>query len=284
MIKTIELSEEIIDFVWELSSNDSYASYPRIKSIDEAREQIERFIVSETANVIACYDGDVLCGICGYYWESEECYAQTAQFLIKECYDRTAQEMLSYMRNKLKGYELLIGFPTTNKEAINYFEKSNLECCESSFDTRLYDLNITSKQQHSCIKKITDSNFHEYDAFHDKYAMASGMYYNSRNLKKDIKEFQILVFTKDEEIHGSIVTKVWKNGAEVFALFIDEEYKNKGIENILINEMLSQLYYEFGALDEILYFINEGCDDELKVALDLGFEIQDNYKCYKCIV
>lgn len=286
MIKTIETLDEVMNFALELSNDDFYASYPRMKAISEIKEEIEKSIISEVANVIACYKEGLLCGVCAYYWDLDDKYAQTTQFLIKEFYDETAEEIISYIkgefiRNELKGYELLIGVPVTNKNANNYFVKNNIECSESSVDTRLYNLNINSKQKHNCIEKITEDTFDEYAIFHDNYAIPSGMYYNSKNLKKDMKEFQILAFVKDGSIHGSIFTKAFKDMAEVFGVFIDEEHKKKGIEGMLINDMLIHLYNEFGSVNEILYFINEGCDEELKAALDSGFEINDNYKSYK---
>ena len=85
-------------------------------------------------------------------------------------------------------------------------------------------------------------------------------------------------------IHGSIFTKIGKDISEVFGLFIDKEYKNNGIQSILINEMLMQLYNEFGTVEEIVYFIDEDCTDELNSALAAGFEIKDKYRCYKCIL
>lgn len=57
------------------------------------------------------------------------------------------------------------------------------------------------------------------------------------------------------------------------------DMKIKGIESILINEMLIKLYNEFGSMDEIVYFIDENCTNELKSALDAGFMIKDIYKC-----
>jgi GNAT superfamily N-acetyltransferase len=139
-------------------------------------------------------------------------------------------------------------------------------------------------QKHDCIEKVTKSNFEEYAMFHDKYAIPLEMYYNSKNLQKDIECFRVFVFRKDEAIHGSIFVKVLKDMLEVYGLFVDKEYKNNGIQSILINEMLMQLYNEFGAVEEIVYFIDEDCTDELNSALATGFDIKDKYRCYKCIL
>lgn len=284
MIKTIDRFEKVIDFAWELSQNDLYASYPRIKSMKVIKEDIEKAINDENKNIVACYHQDILCGVCIYFWDSDEKYAQTTEFLIGEDYDQIAEEFIGYIRNQLAGYELLIGVPSTNKNANQYFKKKDIECIESSIDTRLYNLKSHINEKHNQIERITRSNFEEYGIFHDKYAIPLGMYYNSKNLKKHIDRFRVFVFRQDRQIHGSIFVKIFKDIAEVFGLFVDNEYKNKNIESILINEMLMQLYNELGSVKEIIYFINEDCTDELNSALNAGFRIKDKYRCYKYIL
>jgi hypothetical protein len=281
MIKTIYKLEEVIDFAWELSQNNLHASYHRITSMKEIKEKIEKAISKDNENIIACYDGNVLCGVCVYFWEFNEKYAQTIQFSIRGDYDQIADEMIGYISKELAGYELFIGVPLTNENANQYFRKKNIECIDATIDTRLYDLESHINQKYDCVEKITKRNFEEYAMFHDKYAIPLEMYYNSTNLQKDIERFRVFVFRQDEVIHASIFAKASKNISEIFGFFIDEEYKYKGIESILINEMLMQLYNEFGTVEEFVYFIDEGCTDELNAALTAGFEIKDNYRCYK---
>lgn len=284
MIKTVCRLEEVIDFVWELSQNNLYASYPRRKSLKDIKEEIEKAISLDNKNIIACYDENVLCGVCIYFWKCDEKYAQTTLFLIKEDYDKTAEELIAYISEQLPGYEFLIGVPFDNENANKFFKKKNIECIESSIVTKLYDLKLQYIEPgHEFIEKVTENSFKEYAIFHDKHAIALGMYYNSKNLKKDIEQFRVFVFKKDGAIHGSIFVKAAKDMSEVVGLFIDGEYKNKGIESILINEMLMQLYNEFGTIEEIVYFVDEDCTDELNSVLTAGFQIEDKYRCYKYI-
>lgn len=284
MIKKIYRVEEVMDFAWELSQNDLYASYPRRNSIEEIKKELERAINLEERNIIAYYHQNVLCGVCAYFWECDEKYAQTVVFLIRGDYDQIADEFISHISKQLPGYELFIGVPFTNKNANEYFMRKNVELVESSIVAALYNLESHGNQSHNQVERITNSNFEEYATFHDKYAMPSGMYYNSKNLQKDIDYFRIFAFRQDEAIRGSIFTKASKDGASVVGLFVDKEYKNKGIESILINETLMQLYNEFGSLREFLYFIDEDSLDELNAALNAGFEIKEKYRCYKCIL
>lgn len=283
MIKTIHKLEEIVDFAWELSNDNNYASYPRNKSITHVKKNIEHAISRDNNEVIAYYHKNVLYGICTYFWIEDVKYAQTTHFLIREIYDQTAEEILGYISKQLPGYELLIGVPSTNKNAIEYFNKKNIGYI-SSTDTRMYNLKPHINHNHNFIEEINENNFEDYALFHDKYAIPLEMYYNSKNLKNDIDRFRIFVFKKDEIIHGSIFAKTSKNISEIFGLFVDKEFENRGIESILIDEMLMQLYNEFGSVDEVVYFIDGECIEELNSALDAGFEIKDNYICYKYIL
>lgn len=284
MIKTIHRFEEVIDFAWELSQDNLHASYPRRKSMKEIKEDIEKAILADNENIVAYYNQNVLYGVCIYFWKCDGKYTQTTEFLIRENYDQIAEEFISYISNQLPGYELFIGVPFTNKNVNLYFNKKNIECIESSIDTRLYNLKLHINQKHENIEKVTESSFQEYAIFHDKHAIPSGMYYNSKNLKKDIERFRVFVFRYDGEIHGSIFVKIFKDMAEVFGLFVDKQYKDNGIESILINQLLTELYNEFGVMKEIIYFVEENCIDELNSALNAGFEIKDKYRCFKCVL
>ena len=282
MIKTIYRLEEVVDFVWELSQVDLYASYPRRTSMKDIKEVIERAIGSDNRNVVACYQENVLYGVCIYNWECDESYAQTEVFLIKENYEKVAEEFIGCISEQLPGYELFVGVPLNNKNANQYFKEKNFECISSSIDTRLYNLEPPLNQKHDRIEKVTKSDFEEYAVFHDRFATPLEMYYNSKNLLKDIERFRIFAFREGKKICGSIFFKILKDSFEVFGLFVDKEYENSGVDAILINEMLGQLYNEFGHVKEIVYFIDEDCSGELNSALAAGFEIKDKYRCYKC--
>lgn len=284
MIKTIERIEEVMDFAWELSQNDLYASYPRTDLIVEFKEELEKAINLENHNIIAYYHQNILQGVCFYFWINNEKYVQTTGFLISANYDQVADEFICYINNQLPGYELYIGVPYTNINANYYFKKRNIVCIEDSIVTRIRNLKHHKSKGYDYIGKINISNFEQYIAFHDKHAIPAEMYYNSTNLRKVIDNFRIFVFRHDEEIHGSIFVSANKNISDVVGLFIDEEYKNKGIESILINEMLTHLYNEFGAIREILYFIEQHATDELNIALTAGFEVKERYILYKCIL
>src|SRR5699024_9194468 len=107
---------------------------------EELKEVLEKAINLENRNIIAFYHQDILYGVCFYFWISDEKYAQTLGFLIREDYDQVADKFISYISKQLPGYELFIGVPFTNKNSNEYFKKRNIECIENSIVTRICNL------------------------------------------------------------------------------------------------------------------------------------------------
>ncbi|MPM55112.1 hypothetical protein SDC9_101897 [bioreactor metagenome] len=284
MIKVINKVEAILDFVWKFSQDDFYASYPRRKSLGHIKKELQRAISRDNENVLAYYKDNELYGVCCYFWNQDEKYAQTTQFLIKDYYEDIAEELISYVSTQLPGYELFIGFPDTNENAKEYFERKNIQCIEASIVTKLYNLKSNIREKHPSVERITEESFEEYAIFHDKHAIPLEIYYNSQSLKRDIERFRVFALREHGKIHGSIFVKAGKDMSEVFGLFVDKEYENNHFISILINEMLMELYNEFGTVKEIIYFINEGSTEELNSALSSGFEIYERYRCYKCMI
>lgn len=283
MIKKVTDIKEVLDFVWGLGQNGLYSSYPRKKSIEEVEKEIKAAIHNDNYNIIASYKDDVLNGVCIYFWVDDDNYAQTTEFLIQEDYEQIADKFIGYIRKELSGFEFLIGVPLTNQDANQYFQKRNIECIEVSTDTRLYNLNEQHNSPNTQVERLEENKFEEYTLFHDKHAVPNGMYFVSKNIKKYLNKFRIFVYRQEGEIHGSIFVQLYEGGAEIFGLFIDEEYKEKSIESMLIQEMLRELYEELGSIKEMIYFIDDNELDELKAAINAGFRVEDRYRCYKYV-
>ncbi|GEM_PF-282351 len=282
MIKNIKDIDEVLDLAWQLSMDESSASFPRMNSKEEVKAQVKRAIAGNNYNIIASYYENILNGICIYYWIDDEKYVQTTLFVIKENYKYAADEMINYIRSHLNDYALFIGFPANNLIANKYFMDNDFECIDSSIVTEMI-LHETAHKHfyHDKVREVTLESFDNYAEFHDKFAVPLEMYYNSRNLKKDIEYFKIFVYIQNEEIYGSIFVKCLKDVAEVFGLFVDCEFKNMDIESILIRHMISKLHDKYDSPKELLYFIEDSSVNELRSALDAGFKIKDKYRCYK---
>lgn len=283
MIKIISDVDEVLDFAWKMNNDELNASFPREKSIGELRDWIQEYIDKDNYEGLAYYSDGLLSGICLYFSLPEHKYVQTKVLFIKnEIYD-AMDEFIDYIGEKHQRYEFFFtGIPFTNEILNRYLLDRDIECIESSIVTKLHDTRPKFINYEN-LNEINKDNFETYSSFHDKHALTAEMFYNSKNLKDDIDRFKIYSYVDKDIIRGSILAKVVERDAEIFAIFIDNDYENSNVDYILMNKLLNGLYNEFGLLDEIVCFVDDGDDSSLKLVLDSGFKIDAKFKCYKMI-
>ena len=283
MIKRISRLEEVKDFVLELSLDASRASFPRLKSSKEVVFELEHVLRSKNHNLIGCYQGNKLCGVCAYYCIPEEKYAQTTVFLIASSYKAIALEMMAHLRNELPGFQLIIGVTAANIDANDYLQSDGFECVESCAVTTLDIVENSAYKKFNHIEKITQKTIENYAPFHDKFAVPQKMFFNSRNLRKDFDRFRIYASKQNNKIQGSTFVKVINRTPEIFGLFVDENCKNDALRVELLNELMSDLTADVTDFDSVLYFIEEENALDLEAALSVGFKVVDEYKSYKTV-
>lgn len=284
MIKVIEDANEVMNFAWKLSQNDDTASYHRIRKEEELQNKLTQGIQKANHQVIAYYSEDTLKGLCIYFWQDKEYYAQTVQLLIEDHYSEIADRMFAYIKQQLPGYELFVPIPFSNSTANAYLTQRGYACVDASCVMEQDNLIRQGIGNHPAIEVIDADNYQAFSDFHDHYAIPFEMYYNSQNILKELERFLILVYKEQDKIVASIATKAGKDISEVFCLFIDEEHKNKGIELLLINQTLDRLYEQFGSLDKFMYFIDEDSEHEMKAALASGCHLADHCRIYKTLL
>lgn len=279
--------DELIDFAWRLSQQDSTASYPRLKSKEEVETVINRAESRSNQRCLTSYRGGALNGICVYYWVEDEKYAQTSMLLIEHDFDIVADAFFKEISSELKGYSLLVGFPEGHKSAHEHMPGMDFNCIESSVVTEIVswtkcDVQPPSMQSgvSSILFELSSDELERYAAFHDKHATALEMFYTSKNIAKELDRFRIFVYQVGDDIKGSIFVKCFEPSAEVFGLFIDEDVRHLELEKGLIQTMLNAL----DSIEDIMYFIDESSSNELEAALYAGFKIKEKYKCYKKMI
>ena len=278
MIKVIKDINEVLDFCVELSKDNIRASYPRMLNEEFVKFELEKRLRSNASRVLAYYKGDKLCGVCAYFFITDDLYSQTTFFLISEDYEIIADSFMEYMKQDIANHEMFIGVPSTNMEAINYFTNIRTPIGENSIVVEIYNLKSNEDNLNSSISIIEKENFDEYANFHDKFAIPMEMFYDSKNLYKDMDEFLTLSY----KVNGKIVASIFGCDVEIFGCFVEEEYKDTEVRFILLKSFLNEVCKKFGNIKEYIYFIEKGQDEELRVALENGFKIREEYVMYVC--
>lgn len=201
---------------------------------------------------------------------------QTTIFLIEENYEVIANIAIKHMKKNKEQYKFLIGMPAENKLATN---------CLGSIGTLIEDSNNLilksfpdeiEKDKH--VIEITKDNYEVYINFHDKYALKYEMYWNADNLMKEIAKFVIYAYFAEGKIMGSIFAKKGEMDQEIFGLFVDTE--DLSIYEGLLYEVVVYLK-EHSKRMKTTYFIDSNELIEMANAKQMGFSIQETYKCYE---
>lgn len=282
MIREVNDIEEVHDFVKRLNYDEATASYPRIFGDEDLVRVLASSIKKENRNLVACYDDyDNLVGVSSYFWEKDCNFMQTTLFLAVNDYNRVADEMISHFRSHLPEHEYYIGFPKGNIEALTYFaETHNYACIEDSVATHIEDFKVYNLKYDSNLMQIKRENFTEYADFHDPIAKDFGIFYDAENLLKQIDEFCILALKDKNKFVASIFLKPNAEVTTVYGIFLDDQFKSKGIEDLLIDGMLDYLSNAYDHIEAIIYFIDQVDQDQLASAYKMGFEKKEDYCCY----
>lgn len=281
MLKSIENVEEVLDFVYRLNMDDRYRGYAKKRTLEECISNLRQGVESNNSEVLACYREDEIKGVCVYYWDKDNNYAQTNNLVIEDDYKSIADEIFSYMEEKLKGYELLSPHIDSNIEVNKYMKESGWKCIDDLLMTRIFNTEEPKGEIDTHIEIVTQENFEEYGQFHDKHAIPLEMFYTSKNIKKALERFRVLQYRDKGKIVASIFTRVDGDIAEIFGAFCDDDCRGRGIESELVKGTLKDLYREYGSIKELLYFPDFDSKDDVDAALSNGFKNIGRSLCYK---
>ncbi len=281
MIREIKDSDEVSDFVLRLCGKTTRASYPRFLDEERIQDEMDKAITLDHMQLIASYCNNRLLGVCAYYWIEKEKYAQSTIFLIDGDYEIVANEIFNHIESELKGYKFLMGFPKENVKALEWLQKKEMTCIESSLVTHRKNINTINVEASEAISSITKDNFESYSKFHDSFALEEDMYYHSETLFKDIDRFVTMIYKDQGEIVASIFASDGQDLTDIVGLFIKDAYKNKGIEVLLLKTLLSKLINKHCSIGEVLFFIDDDNAEELTIALEADFVIKESYRCYQ---
>ncbi len=267
---------KIIDFVYNMSIDDSMASYPRLLNYQSVKRELSRRIIEENSEVIAIYQDTLLIGVFAYYWIDEDNYMQTTIFVFNTNKTEAIMLSINHMKERRLTYRLLIGIPFKNEYIKNSLEKRGV-LIESS-------LNFLCKDQSELITKndsiylIDQNNFQLFSEFYEPFAVESNMYWTSERIIKKINDFSLFCYIEDTVTLGCLLLKKGDKNQEIFALLIEGE--DEEISKSLLNRAVAEVSKDSKRVN-ITYFIDIDDDNELINAKQVGFKVIDNYICYE---
>jgi RimJ/RimL family protein N-acetyltransferase len=260
-----------------LSKNALTNSYPLRNSQKEFLEKYKQSLKYSDDELLGYFMDDELIGVIYLNVLKKDLYLQTSGLFIKNNIEIVMSTFIDYLHKNYNGYEAYIGYPKENEMAINSLLSHGFQIADSSIDQRLEKIEFKPSVLQHFITKIDYTNYPSFAKYHD--SKASDIYWNSNRIKENFNDWIIYSYWSDSQIRGSIATKKSKmdpNELEIFALFIDKDIANKGIEEDLITAVLKD-GFENHNIKDVVFFIESDDKKAFEYSKNLGFKVYSNY-------
>ena len=268
--------DRYIDFIYALALDPARSGYPTytdgIKTRADFVERSLRAFERENEDILLYERDGRAAGWIHYYFLPEDKYLDTCSFCIAEGMGGAIGEFTAFARERFSGYELYLGFPGENTQAIAALETGGFTCIERDFND-VFDLERWEpRRPDPDVVPVTMENFHLFRALH---AQDEGMYWNSDRLLADMDEWRLLLYEPHGVPAGALQARKDSEMGEIFALFFAAAY-DAGTYRALVTAALNGAKADGAGA---MVFFNEG--ETQADALALGFRCVGEYVCYK---
>ena len=278
LVKLIEEDfEKYIDFAYSLSQDQTKSGYPTytdgIKTKkDFVETECKAFMDKRDEILLFEYEGKVE-GWIHYFYIEEERYIEVCTCNINKMTGMALKEFMEYIQQRFKGYEMDLGFPKCNTDAISFLEKNGFECVEESCS------NVFSFDQYKIlpesgdIVKVNEENYPEFRKIHSRYD--GEMYWNSDRIYADLDRWNIYLCYAKGHLAGAVYYMDTEIMLEIFRVdFMDGIYDDE-IFRALLLKVLNE--GKKAGAKHLTFFSKDG----QKIMSDLGFRCVGEYVCYR---
>lgn len=269
--------DKYIDFAWELAQDQTRSGYPTytdgIKTKqDFVRREKEAFTREGEAIFLFEQDGQAE-GWIHYCALPQDNYLELCACNIRQGTRTALREFLAYTSEHFPGYELHLGFPKCNLEAVSFLRENGFTCIEESFNDVLFLDTYKPLPELPQIVPVTRENFSIFQALHDHNQ--DQMYWNSDRLLGALDNWKIYLYEKSGSPSGAIYYMDEKVMLEIFGVdFPDGIYYNE-VFKALLTKALNE-----GKRAGAKYFCFFTDQDSHPASLELGFRPVGEYVCY----
>lgn len=276
-----------LNFSWKLYQSPETTSYPINMTKKQMTDNFNKSLVQDDV-LLGYYNGDKLTAVIHYYFIEKDKYLQTTGVFIEENYNTVMDAFIDKLKNEYPGYKAVLGFPKENKNANEYCLKNHYNCIESATVMKLHPSDIKPAGNNSCITKVTEENFDEYAAYHDKFF--AGFFWTSSKLKEVFNNAQnnwnMFFYKINGKIEGcSFIRRYEKdNSLEIYGLDFSPEYKTKENVTALLSYTLKYCFEHINSITEASDFIDDDNTVEFAASEELGFKYTNSYRCYEIML
>lgn len=279
MISILQIKDfnKYIDFVWELAQDQTKSGYPTytdgIKTKQDFINRERKAFSSENEDILLFTLNGQTEGWIHYCARPQDNYLDTCTFNIRTGISTALEEFIAYARKHFPGYELYLGFPKCNREAVAYLQEKGFDCIEESFNDVLFLNTYKLLPESPQIVPVTRENFARFRDIHDQ--IQGQMYWNSDRLFNNLDNWKIYLYEKNGKAAGAIYYIDEEVMLEIFGVDFFNRVYDKEVFQALLTRVLNE-EKKNGAK----YFCFFTDRDSHSACLELGFHSVGEYVCY----
>ena len=268
-----------LDFAYELASDLTKSGYPTYCDGVKTKEMfvkrsVKAFERENEQMLLFELEGEVQ-GLIHYYCLPEDRYLDTCFFLANRAIDQALSEFWTYALENFPGYDLYLGFPADNHDAVSFLEGHGFECIESDYNNTSFLDHFEPIQENKNVIRITKDNYKLFQVLHSQ--IEGDIYWNSERIYDDLDHWNIFVKEIDGKPLGAVYYMDERDGwFEIFGIDIDRNAYDPELFKELLEAALFDAVRRNGKVMTIF------CDEEYECAAkECGFNCVGKYLCYK---
>ena len=264
--------EQYMDFAYSIAIDQAKSGYPLWSDGISTKEEFVDHVWKSYRNadrdiLLFIVDGLVEGWIQFFYIEKDR-YLQTNGFLINSNTEQALTEFLEYACAHFAGYDLYLGFPKRNTNAISFLQKRGCRLIEESYhDIFVFD-GSAIQPEIAGIVKVTESNFSEFKKIHQT---DPDTYWSSERIFSTLNEWLIYLLYREDIAVGYICAR----DGEIFSIGYRDNIFDKNTYKALVSAILSNL--KVAGYKHMTFFNDE---ESHPTALELGFSCVGEYVLY----
>lgn len=268
--------ETAAELSWRLCQSVSTRSYPLFQSKKAIRKEYLLRRKEEHGELLGCFSGETLIGVCAFFVIPSDRYLQTVAFYTERDTQKAIDEILAYLKENYPGYSINAGLPFENAAVAGPLQQKGFGLAEDSFDLRLTlrDFMRNDRPQEPALR-LASGRYAEYAEFHDLHF--PDIYWNAERLLSDIARWRIFVHLGDGKIDGSIFVMMQSKTAEIFGLWAPDAE----ITRELLCGSIKAATTENTNIGEVIFFVEEDETHNLNAAEACGFRRAAHYRLWR---
>lgn len=274
---TKEQVETYLDTAYALALDPTRSGYPTYTDGIKTREDFEKTVHNGLSDpevkTLLFVNGGRTEGLIQFYFLPKERYLESIIFSIAGSTSQALAEFEANCAEHFPGYDLALGFPKDNAEAVNYLSQNGWDCIEHSYNDVLHFQDYRLQEESGDIVRVTWENFADFRALHQP--IEGTMYWNTERISEKLDEWIIWLYRWEDAPAAAIYYRDVGILAEVFGVdFAGNRFDEEAFRLLVVKALNER---KRAGCPHIVFFND---DESQRQALECGFSCVGEYVAF----